>query len=102
MILARVVVTVAVVSCMTGSLHAAPQGPPPPAPVREDTRAQFPSFLLDSFFSVSLGYIGYDFSQRQLGPGFQAGSITIPHVAARVTIFGHQFNERLSAQLVFI
>jgi hypothetical protein len=102
MILVRVVATVVVLSCMTGSLHAAPQGPPPPTPVREDTRAQFPSFLLDSFFSVSFGYIGYDFSQRQLGQGFRAESIAIPHAAARVALFGHQFDEHLSAQLTYM
>jgi hypothetical protein len=87
---------------MTGSLQAAPQGPPAPTPLREDTRAQFPSFLVDSFFSVSLGYIGYDFSQLQLGTGFRADSIAIPHAAARVALFGHQFNEHLSAQLTYM
>ena len=105
MILARVVATGIVLSCMTGILHASPQGPADPAatpPVREDPRAQFPSFLVDSFFSVSLGYIGYDFSQRQLGPGFRADSIAIPRAAARVALFGHQFNEHLSAQLLYM
>ena len=102
MILTRAVATAVVLSCMTRSLNASPQAPAAPTPVREDTRAQFPSFLVDSYISVNLGYIGYDFSQRQLGPGFNAGSITIPHVAARVTLFGHQFNEHLSAQLVYM
>jgi hypothetical protein len=100
MILTRVVATAILLSCVTGSLHA--QGPAPPAPVREDTRAQFPSFLVDSFFSINLGYIGYDFSARQLGTGFRADSIAIPHVAARVALFGHQFNEHLSAQLTYM
>ena len=102
MILTRAVATAVVLSCMTRSLNASPQAPAAPTPVREDTRAQFPSFLVDSYISVNLGYIGYHFSQRQLGPGFNAGSITIPHVAARVTLFGHQFNEHLSAQLVYM
>ena len=102
MIWTRIVTTAVVLSCMTGSLHASPQGPAAPAPVREDTRAQFPDFVVDSYFSVSLGYIGYDFSQRQLGPGFRVDSIAIPHAAARVALFGHQFNEHLSAQLTYM
>jgi hypothetical protein len=102
MILTRVVATAVVLSCMRGSLHASPQEPAAPTPVREDTRAQFPSFLVDSYFSASLGYIGYDFSQRQLGPGFHADSIAIPHVAARIAVFGHQFNEHLSAQFTYM
>jgi opacity protein-like surface antigen len=51
---------------------------------------------------VNLGYIGYDFSERQLEPGFRAGSISVPHVAARIALFGHQFNEHLAAQFTYM
>src|SRR3954464_8456580 len=64
----------------------------------DDTRTQYPAFLANSYFSINLGFIGYAFSQRQLQPGFQAGSIDVPHVAARVALFGHEFGKRLSIQ----
>jgi opacity protein-like surface antigen len=76
------------------------QASAPPAPA--DTRTQYPAFLANSYFSVSVGYIGYAFSERQLEPGFRAGSIAVPHVAARVAIFGHEFGPYLSAQLTYM
>jgi len=72
------------------------------ASVHPDTRTQYPSFLINSYFSVDLGYIEYAFSDRQLESGFHAGSIAIPHVAARVALFGHEFGRYLSAQLTYM
>src|SRR5436190_12221683 len=69
---------------------------------REDTRTQYPAFLTNSYFSVNVGYIDYSFSDRQLEPGFHAASIGVPHVAARVAIFGHEFGQYLSAQLSYM
>jgi Lipid A 3-O-deacylase (PagL)/OmpA-like transmembrane domain len=75
--------------------------PPPPA-AREDTRTQYPAFLVNSYFSVSLGYIDYAFSDRQLEPGLHAASIAIPHVAARVAVFGHELGPHFAAQLTYM
>jgi Lipid A 3-O-deacylase (PagL) len=69
---------------------------------RPDTRTQYPWFLANSYFSVNVGYLQYDFSNRELEPGFRAASVDIPHVAARVVLFGHQFNRFLSAQVAYM
>lgn len=69
---------------------------------RPDTRTQYPWFLANSYFSVNVGYLQYDFTNRQLEPGFRAGSVDIPHVAARVALVGHQFNRFLSAQVAYM
>jgi lipid A 3-O-deacylase PagL len=68
----------------------------------EDTRTQYPAWLANSYFTVSVGYIGYDFSAEQLEPGFQATSVTVPHVAARLAIFGHEFNRHLSVEATYM
>ncbi len=65
-----------------------------------DPRAQYPGFMVNSYISVGIGYIDYRFTNRQLEPGFKAGSIDIPHLAARIALFGHQFNQYLSAEAV--
>ena len=51
---------------------------------------------------MSLGSIHYGFSGRQLQPGFQAEAVDVPHAAARVALFGHEFNRFLSAQLTYM
>ena len=72
------------------------------APADEDTRTQYPAFLANSYFSVNVGYIDYAFSDRQLEPGFHAASVGVPHVAARVAVFGHEFSPYFSAQLTYM
>lgn len=75
----------------------------PPADTVEtgaDPRAQYPAFIVNSYISVSIGHIDYRFTNRQLEPGFKAGSIDIPHLAARIVLFGHHFNQYLSAEAV--
>ena len=54
---------------------------------------------MNSYAGVQLGYIGYSFSAAQVQPGFQAQTIRIPHLAARVFLIGHEFNQYLSAQI---
>ena len=68
------------------------------AQVKRDTRTQYPAFLINSYFSINLGDIRYSFSDQQLEPGYEAAAIGIPHLAARVGLFGHQFFKYLSAQ----
>ncbi len=65
----------------------------------EDQPAQYPRFLLNSYIGVQLGYIDYPFSNSQLQPGFHAQSVQVPHLAARVFLFGHEFNQYFSAQI---
>ena len=65
----------------------------------QDQPAQYPRFLLNSYVGVQLGYIDYPFSGSQVQPGFQAQTIRIPHLAARVFLIGHEFNQYFSAQI---
>ena len=62
----------------------------PPAPSR---------FLSNFFVGVQLGYIDYAFSDAQVQPGFQAQTIHVPHLAARVFLVGHEFNKYFSVQI---
>jgi hypothetical protein len=67
----------------------------------QDKRAQCPPILINSYFGVNIGYINYNFSGKQLEPGYTAESIHIPHTAVRV-LFGHKFNKYLSAQVSYM
>lgn len=72
------------------------------ASVAQDNRAQYSGALKNSFFGVNIGYINYPFSARQLLPGNTVGSVKVPHTAVRIVLFGHQFNENLSAQVTYM
>lgn len=76
--------------------------PPVPEPAKLDTRTQYPAFLTNSYFGVNIGSMRYLFTSRQLEPGFQAESVEIPHLAARIDLFGHQFFKYLSAQVIYM
>ena len=65
----------------------------------QDQQPQYPRFLADSYIGVQLGYIDYPFSNAQLEPGFHAQSIQVPHLGARVFLFGHEFGKYFSAQI---
>jgi opacity protein-like surface antigen len=97
----------ALIVCFSTVLAAQQQGEDDPAPAssevtREDTRTQYPAVLANSYFAVNVGYLQYEFSALQLEPEFQAGAIEVPHVAARVVLFGHEFNRFLSAQVSYM
>jgi hypothetical protein len=65
----------------------------------QDQPAHYPRFLANSYIGVQLGYIDYRFTGSQVQPGFQAQSIRVPHLAARVLLIGHEFNKYFSAQI---
>jgi lipid A 3-O-deacylase PagL len=77
------------------------QAPEPPG-AREDTRTQYPSFLANSYVSVSAGFLDYAFSPQQLEPGFHAAAIDVPHAAARVALFGHELTPTWSVQCTYM
>ena len=77
------------------AVHATDQPP-------VDGRTHYPKFMENSFFTFSVGFIGYRFNQRQLEPGFQAESVEKPKLGVRVDLFGHHFNKYLSAQAVYM
>jgi hypothetical protein len=63
---------------------------------------QYPPFLTNSYFGINVGLIHYGFSGQELQPGFQAASVDVPHVAARIDLFGHEFSKHLSAQVIYM
>src|SRR5689334_15826467 len=67
----------------------------------QDSRAQYPRILNNSYVSVRGGYINYSFSRKQLEPGYTAQTIHVPHAALRV-VLGHQFNQYLSAEISYM
>jgi hypothetical protein len=68
----------------------------------QDTRIQYPSFLSKAYFGVNIGYINYPFSNAHLETGYTAQEVTVPHVAARITLLGYRFNSFLSAQITYM
>jgi len=65
----------------------------------QDQQAQYPRFLLNSYIGVQIGYIDFPFSNAQVQPGFHAQTVQIPHLAPRVVLLGHEFNQYFSAQI---
>jgi len=65
-------------------------------------RIQYPPGLMNSNFGVSIGYIHYAFSSKQLEPGFTVSSVTIPPVGVRINLIGHHFNKYLSANIHYM
>jgi len=67
-----------------------------------EKRIQYPWGLKNSYFGLHMGYINYAFSGAQLEPGFTVESVSVPHVAPRIILYGHQFNKYLSAQISYM
>jgi len=70
--------------------------------IGQDKRAQYPSFLSNSYIGLQIGYIDYRFSNSQIQTSFTAASIRVPHLAVRVLLLGHDFNKYLSVQLSYM
>jgi hypothetical protein len=68
----------------------------------QDTRAQYPPVLSNSYIGVNIGYINYPFSAAQLEQGHTVQSVKVPHTAVRIILFGHQFNKYISAQISYM
>lgn len=68
----------------------------------ETSGTQYPALLANSYVGLQVGYIDYRFSNTQLETGFKADSIQVPHLAARVLLFGHEFNQYLSGQIAYM
>jgi hypothetical protein len=68
----------------------------------QDKRAQYPKLLSKAYFGVNMGYINYPFTNAALEPGYSAQSVKVPHLAARILLFGYRFNKNISAQLSYM
>ncbi|MFM9825063.1 acyloxyacyl hydrolase [Flavobacterium sp.] len=70
----------------------------------QDKRFQLPIALQKSYFEVNVGSINYNFTQSQLEslPDYEFQSVEVPHTAVRLVLFGHKFNNYLSAQISYM
>jgi len=66
------------------------------------SRAQYPVYLSRACFSVNVGFINYPFTNEHMEPGFVAESITIPHTAVRLSLYGWQFSDYLSMHISYM
>jgi hypothetical protein len=78
---------------------AAQSGQPAASASAQDRPVKTSRFLSNSYVGLQVGYIDYAFSNAQLQPGFQAQTVQVPHLAARVVLFGHEFNKYVSGQV---
>src|SRR5580692_4886498 len=83
----------------SGDSDGAPAAQAAASPAPPGQPEKISSFLSNSFVGFEAGSIGYAFSNAQVQPGFQAQSVQIPHLAARVVLFGHEFNKYFSVQI---
>ena len=84
------------------SAEGAPSEETRQAPAPEDTRAQYPAFLANSFVSLNVGSINYPFSALQLEPGYQVESIQVPHASVNAVLFGRHFGRYFSGQVSYM
>ncbi len=68
----------------------------------QDERSQLPKVMQKSYFEVNIGSINYPFSAKEMEPGFDFVSVTVPHIAPRLVLFGYQFNKYLAAQITYM
>lgn len=68
----------------------------------QDNRTQYPPGLRNVYFGLNIGYINYPFSAKQLEPGYQVESVSIPHVAVRFVLYGLSINKYLSAKITYM
>jgi hypothetical protein len=80
----------------------APKPKPKPQAAAADERTKVPTFLSNAYFGAHLAYINYHFSQEQLEPGFKSGYLAVPHLAAKVDLFGYRFNPNVSIQTSYM
>ncbi|HMK24943.1 MAG TPA: acyloxyacyl hydrolase [Chitinophagaceae bacterium] len=67
-----------------------------------EKRIQYPRSLKNAYFGINIGYISYPFSSAQLEPGFTTGSVSIPHIAPRLILYGRPINKYLSVQISYM
>lgn len=65
-------------------------------------RLQYPPGLMNGNFGVSVGYIHYNFNDKQLEPGFTVTSVQTPPVGVRVNLMGFRFHKNLSANIQYL
>ncbi len=68
----------------------------------QDNRTQYPPGLKNAYFGVNIGYIDYPFSAAQLEPGHRVVSVSVPHAAVRIVLYGAPINRFLSARITYM
>lgn len=90
----RILARVSLLAALLLSLYTSSYG--------QRNRAQYPAYLSQAYFSVNVGYINYPFSNLHLEPGFTARSVTVPHTAVRLVLYGWQFSEHFSMNISYM
>ena len=96
----RVPIPCVLALCLSTVVSAQQASAPPAA--ADESRAQYPPILANSFVSLRVGHLGYPFSQQHLEPGHTAGDLAVPHIAAQAVLFGHHFGKYVSAQASYM
>jgi hypothetical protein len=68
----------------------------------QDQRTQYPPGLSNAYFGVSIGSINYPFSTEQVERGYSVQSVSVPHTAVRVTLYGCRINKYLSGKITYM
>jgi hypothetical protein len=68
----------------------------------QDSRAQYPRILFNSYFGLNVGYIDYQFRDTRMESGFGVQEILVPHLAVQALLFGHEFSPYVSAQVSYM
>ena len=70
--------------------------------IAQESRIQYPAALKNSYYGINIGYINYPFSSKQLEAGNTVGSISVPHTALRLTLYGKEINKYVSARITYM
>ena len=91
-----------VMASLASAQDQAATAPPGSGPAKPDSRTQLPQFLWDAYLGLNIGYLSNPFSTEQLQPGFRTGSVTVPHAAFGIALFGYRFDHRFAAQITYL
>ncbi|MFZ9388017.1 MAG: acyloxyacyl hydrolase [Chitinophagaceae bacterium] len=58
--------------------------------------------MRNAYFGVNIGYINYPFSSAQLERGYSVESVSVPHTAVRIVLYGCPINQFLSARITYM
>jgi len=73
-----------------------------PNATSQDSRAQYPRILFNSYVGLNVGYIDYRFRATRMESGFDVQDIHVPHLAVQALLFGHEFSPYFSAQVSYM
>jgi hypothetical protein len=99
--LMRIVLSLVAVATILFAIDASPcwaQNSPPDV---SDTRTQYPPFLANSYFGISMAAVDTPFSARQLEPGFSSTEVKTTRAGLSVALLGHRFGRYFAAEAAY-